>query len=136
MLQDYGVQQHAMHHHHGGPVPGMHDAQQMQVHDVMAHLTAEQLAMMHANLAAAGTPGGGQMDGQVGHIHFYCSGVAGHSWGLSKSLSMDAPLTLHGCTTSEAQRDGQGWLHEAKLSDVWLAQARCRAHVSMLTQAC
>ena len=71
MLQDYGAgAHHAMHHHHGGPVPGMHDAQQtMQVHDMMAHLTPEQLAMMHANLAAAGTSGGGHMDGQVGHIH-------------------------------------------------------------------
>eukprot|EP00891_Asterochloris_glomerata_P004821 jgi/Astpho2/4821/Aster-07521 len=64
---DYGAgvqQQHAM-HHHGAPVPGMHEAQQtMQVHDMMAHLTPEQLAMMHANLAAAGPPGGAQMDGQ------------------------------------------------------------------------
>ena len=83
MLQDYGAgaQQVAMHHHHGGPVSGMHDAQQtMQVHDMMAHLTPEQLAMMHANLAAAGTPGGGQMDGQVGHALQY-SQTAGHSWG-------------------------------------------------------
>ena len=100
VLQDYGAgvqQQHAM-HHHGAPVPGMHEAQQtMQVHDMMAHLTPEQLAMMHANLAAAGPPGGAQMDGQVGRMQLQYCCIASHSWGPDGRVggSHAAAILLH-----------------------------------------